>query len=239
MHFATATALLLLTLFGTSAEAQYGVEFTAPDTFKAVALDSTAVFQVHVKNIGTVQDTFRIDFSQRNFPSSWGDQFCCNGLCYDQPFDIALNAGDTLWGVPTPTLEIYALVDPGTGWLVCSVRSLGDTTQYREIRFWCTNQTGVEGNGQGVKGSGGQGARIIPNPMREVCELRWAEASGKDVILGIYDIQGRQVRTLSSTAGLFRWDGKDALGRDLPAGTYFYVAESGGRRVSGKILRIR
>lgn len=242
MRFATAAALLLLALVGTSAQAQYGVEFTAPETTMTCYPDTTMTtefrFPVHVKNTGTSSDSFVINFPGQSLPPDWFATFCDDHLCFGLPCTFSINPGDTIPNHIHVAIDVWN--ETGTGWVICSVTSVGDSSQHPELRFWVhALSSGVEDNGEGLNGLTGRGLRITPNPMREGCEAFWEGAKGRNATLGIYDLQGRHLQTLRSTTGLFRWDGKDALGRDLPAGAYFYVAESGGRRVSGKILRIR
>lgn len=123
MRFATAILLLTFAMTITSAQAQYGVEFTAPDTFKAVRPDSTAIFHVHIRNSGSVQDTFRIAFSRQNMPANWIPLFCDSFICYDPPFDILLDAGESF--ANDPHVSIIAWQDLGSGWVECQVRSWG------------------------------------------------------------------------------------------------------------------
>ncbi len=235
MRLATILSLLSLVLAFSAipAQAQYGVEFTATDTFKIVRQDSTAIFHVNIRNSGSVQDTFRISFPRRNMPANWIPLFCDSTVCYDPPFNILLNAGESF--PDDPHVSIIAWQDPGTGWVECQVRSLGDTTLHREIRFWCRNDVGVE-NQEGSKGPRVQGVQVTPNPFREKCEIRLPSG----VTVGIYDGLGRRIRELrAGGAPVLVWDGRDARGMRVPPGIYFFLADSGTLRQGGKILRVR
>lgn len=60
----------------------------------------------------------------------------------------------------------------------------------------------------------------------------------------ILDAQGRTIRVLAqvdpaSAGQALRWDGRDAHGREVPAGTYFWRAEDRERSLSAKLVRIR
>jgi hypothetical protein len=60
----------------------------------------------------------------------------------------------------------------------------------------------------------------------------------------IYDIQGRQVRTLvqaNLTPGNYQvsWDGKNGSGRPVPTGIYFYQLQYGGNSEASRMLLIR
>jgi len=235
-------AVLALVLLGSSVQAQYGVEFSAPETTMTIYPDTTTStenrFPLHIKNVGSVSDQFIINYPGQSLPPDWFATFCDDHICYGLPCTVAVNPGDTIPNHIHVAITVFG--ETGTGWVLCSVTSVGNPNLHPELRFWVhAFPNGVEANGEGLRGLSGHGVRITPNPMREGCTALWEGAKGQDAVFGIYDLQGRRLVTLRSTTGLFLWDGSDALGRALPAGTYFYVAESGGRRVSGKILRIR
>ncbi|HMB93589.1 MAG TPA: FlgD immunoglobulin-like domain containing protein, partial [Rhodothermales bacterium] len=66
-----------------------------------------------------------------------------------------------------------------------------------------------------------------PNPFNPETIIRYDINQAGHVQLRIYDGLGREVATLvdaTKTTGLFqeRWDGRDATGRRLPSGVYFY-----------------
>lgn len=204
MRFATAILLLTLALAMTPAQAQYGVEFTAPDTFKAVRPDSTAIFHVHIRNSGSVQDSFRISFSGQDMPANWVPLFCDTFICYDPPFNILLNAGEDF--ANDPHVSIIAFLDLGTGWVECQVRSWGDTTQHREIRFHCTNQSGVEGG----PAAGRPGADLYlpaPNPFSSYARIPGHERES----FILYDVSGRKVGQFPG----------NRIGENVAPGVYF------------------
>ena len=72
------------------------------------------------------------------------------------------------------------------------------------------------------------GLRIMhENPVRPPARVGYAIPASGEVRLRVYDIHGRWVRTLDhrqAAAGTHAaaWDGRDAAGRQAPAGTYFY-----------------
>ena len=79
--------------------------------------------------------------------------------------------------------------------------------------------------------------RPYPNPARGQVLLRWASKRSGQVSLNVYDVTGRLVSPVASRpAG-------DGIVRnttwhldDVPAGVYFAVVESGGERLSRKIV---
>jgi hypothetical protein len=66
-----------------------------------------------------------------------------------------------------------------------------------------------------------------PNPFNPSTTIAVNLAEDGDVVLTLYDVSGRLVRTLNSgtlRAGRheFRWDGRDARGRNLASGVFLY-----------------
>ncbi|MFN0152465.1 MAG: S8 family serine peptidase [bacterium] len=67
---------------------------------------------------------------------------------------------------------------------------------------------------------------ITPNPARDQASIRYSIPTGSPVVLELFSVDGRRVRSLESgwlTAGnhIAAWDGRDAAGRDVAAGIYF------------------
>jgi len=72
-----------------------------------------------------------------------------------------------------------------------------------------------------------------PNPFNPETSIRFQLPAAADVSLKVFDTLGRQVRTLAAgahDAGTYsvRWDGRDAAGRAVASGTYFYRLVTGG-----------
>lgn len=72
---------------------------------------------------------------------------------------------------------------------------------------------------------------VYPNPSR-VAKISFTLPSVSDVELGVYDVTGRQVASLAKgrmPAGSYSqaWSGKDANGKQVGAGVYFYRLKAG------------
>lgn len=86
---------------------------------------------------------------------------------------------------------------------------------------------------------------IGPQPFTGHARLALDLTRPGDVELLFFDPQGRVVRRLTPgrlPAGRWEepWDGRDAEGRDLPAGVYFYrVSVDGKQATGGRIVKIR
>jgi len=87
----------------------------------------------------------------------------------------------------------------------------------------------------------------FPNPF--VCSTRIVytiptESNGLPVVLNIYDIAGRLVRTLvdgSQTAGGHNvsWDGTNYTGRRMEGGVYLYRLSVGGKTITRRAVLVR
>ena len=82
-----------------------------------------------------------------------------------------------------------------------------------------------------------------PNPMFSLSRIDYSVATSGPVSLRLFDVAGREVRTLVNgpvTAGSHgaTWDGRDANGKLVPAGAYFYQLNAGGQKASRPVVRM-
>jgi subtilisin family serine protease len=84
-----------------------------------------------------------------------------------------------------------------------------------------------------------------PNPSIGLVRLAFNLPQAGSVTVRVYDARGRLVRTLMNgvayPAGqqVATWDGRAGDGRLVPTGVYLYEILSGGRRATGKLIRIK
>jgi flagellar hook assembly protein FlgD len=84
-----------------------------------------------------------------------------------------------------------------------------------------------------------------PNPFQARTVLAYDLARPGRVVLRIYDISGRLVRSLVSgevqEAGhhSIEWDGRDAAGGATVAGLYFGRLDAGGESDVRRVVRVR
>jgi hypothetical protein len=87
-------------------------------------------------------------------------------------------------------------------------------------------------------------AQNFPNPFNPSTTIEFALPSKSDVSLKIYDILGREVKTLSAgklDAGYHGviWDGKNEAGSAVSSGIYFYKLKAGETIISRKMVLLR
>jgi hypothetical protein len=80
-----------------------------------------------------------------------------------------------------------------------------------------------------------------PDPFRSATRITFALPAAADVRLTVFDLLGRRVRALvreSRSAGDHHivWNGADDAGRDVRAGMYVLLLESGGMRLSRRVI---
>jgi hypothetical protein len=80
-----------------------------------------------------------------------------------------------------------------------------------------------------------------PNPFRDA--IRFRLQPDMPARLEIFDSTGRMVRRIEAEPTRDRrdvsWDGKDARGRDVPAGIYVARVRQSGRTEATRVLRLR
>ncbi|NNE44200.1 MAG: T9SS type A sorting domain-containing protein, partial [Gemmatimonadetes bacterium] len=83
-----------------------------------------------------------------------------------------------------------------------------------------------------------------PNPFVGATTVRYTLSADRNVSLGVYNVTGRLVRTLvdgrmSAGRNAVAWDGRDAQGRRLASGIYFFRLNDGERTVTRKSVLLR
>ncbi len=83
-----------------------------------------------------------------------------------------------------------------------------------------------------------------PNPFNPSLELRVTLPRESETLVTIHDLRGLLLKTLhqgplAAASHGFAWDGRDAHGRDVPAGTYLLRVEQAGAATARKVALVR
>ncbi len=83
--------------------------------------------------------------------------------------------------------------------------------------------------------------RAEPNPFETYTSVPFSVAQESHVLLEVYDVGGKRVRTLVGNVmrpGTYTsvWDGTDEGGRPVPPGIYFFRFHAGGRSLARKAI---
>jgi len=82
-----------------------------------------------------------------------------------------------------------------------------------------------------------------PNPSAGSVAVAYANPRGGALTAEVFDVRGRRVRVLARAlraagAGVLAWDGRDARGREAPAGIYWLRVRAGEERAERKVVRL-
>jgi len=81
-----------------------------------------------------------------------------------------------------------------------------------------------------------------PNPFRDATSFRFSTARDGEVVVRVYDANGRLVRQLKERVNAgehsLRWDGRDDAGRLAPSGILFYEVTADGMKQTRKLIRV-
>ncbi|MBD3236700.1 MAG: T9SS type A sorting domain-containing protein [Candidatus Eisenbacteria bacterium] len=158
-----------------------------------------------------------------------------------------VDGGDTwmeLFGGGESSLQSVFFVDPKTGWAVGHYGTIlaastneGPPEHPSEV---VDRETGRKPRGQPIAW-----LRNHPNPVNASTTIRYELHSPETVSLRIFDLSGRVVEVLRdavpAAAGVHEvvWDGCTPLGKQVPAGVYFYRLRAGTTRAVGRTLVVR
>ena len=84
-----------------------------------------------------------------------------------------------------------------------------------------------------------------PNPFAEKTSIAYSVPTGGGLVdIAIYDVNGREVRTLvherlTGGAGFAVWDGFDNRGETVASGVYFAKLDIDGLTASGKLIMLK
>jgi hypothetical protein len=160
-------------------------------------------------------------------------------------YDFAAIRSDASLGPPDCGPDA-ASAEARANWVQCV---LGDFAGLAAGAY-CTRSSCISVDGP--SGPGSPGAAYIthleqsfPNPMNPAAAIRFTVAAPGRVVLRIYDISGRVVRTLfekTVTAPArfeISWDGRNDDGVEVGSGVFFYQLEARGYRSARKLLILR
>ncbi len=136
--------------------------------------------------------------------------------------------------------------DKHVGWNVCSAGDLdGDgrsefvvssATTVPQAHIWVCKYTGSGVEEEKPRPLTSLRLDVVPNPARGAFVARYEVTSPSRVSVGLYDVGGRLVRSLSEGfVAPGRYEAKLASGI-LPAGIYFCTLDNGANRISRKVV---
>lgn len=152
-----------------------------------------------------------------------------NGSTWTRLFDDALDALSSLTGDIA-----HNPYNPGEIYL---------SSTYGIVKILDTTITSVSPT-EPKQPEGYQLFQNYPNPFNQSTEIKFIVSEPSEVQLKVYDILGREVRTLIKAehwGGIYTitWDGKNQDGNDLPSGVYFLWLDTGVYTQARKLVLLR
>lgn len=80
--------------------------------------------------------------------------------------------------------------------------------------------------------------RTVPNPSKNLVRIQF-DPQLDFSSLAIYDLAGRLIKTIESTAGQITWTGDDEQGRSVAEGIYWVVGRTDDDEITQKVIVIR
>jgi hypothetical protein len=156
---------------------------------------------------------------------------CTNS--YFEMRDLDMNLEAFIWG-PNITISDAEPVDidqDGTDELLCR------TADGFVLYSLDTEIMGVFQDGQSLPNQ--ISISSYPNPFNSEATIQISGAGETPVSIGIYDINGRQVRSLLAISGKAVWDARNDHGETLSSGVYFVRAAIGPLTAKTKLVLLK
>jgi hypothetical protein len=211
--------------------------YKCEEAFQETVAWGEVSFFSQIRSYNAFNDSLIVEI-QRETPTGWVSQYCqtSTGQCYPDRQTIPFNA------FVIDTLRVdFLCYSPATaiGNVRIKTQSRSNPAVWYALPFRV--RTGDIPAVVGSDGSAGDLAiRVVPNPVRDMADIRFVLRCASPVRLTLVDLAGRQVldRTTGTLgAGIQRipWDGRDDSGNRLASGVYFYQVEGPAQRAMGKI----
>jgi hypothetical protein len=149
--------------------------------------------------------------------------FACTGLpSVDNRIMVTLQAGS----------GPYHSFTTSSGSWVYYTNTTGDSLFLYMVRAYVSIPTGVGREAIELRPTSTGLFQNFPNPFNPSTKIRYTLAERRPVVLRVFDVLGRDVRTLVSEVqapGTYEtiWDGRDARGAPVTSGVYYYRLEAG------------
>ena len=133
----------------------------------------------------------------------------------------------------------------GSGWIGTYIWDMAVIPAYLFIDdiYVISTTTGIQDTRSGII-SGYDLYQNFPNPFNPSTTISFDLPVTEVVKLNIYNSLGQKLRSLTNkefTAGIHQvqWDGLDELGKEAPAGVYYYQIQAGSFQATNKMLLIK
>ncbi|MEZ5065659.1 MAG: FlgD immunoglobulin-like domain containing protein [bacterium] len=195
-------------------------------------------FKFLLTNDSATADDFYMEVSNVTQPT-WFPQVCLREVCFPSSVTLPFAPGES----DTVGVNVIATSD-GIGEFDFYLESVGDPGLNDMFHLTLVAGTAAVDAPEFADAFVPLLRQNVPNPMSDATEIGFVLPQESRVDLRLYDVQGRLVETLASgvrTAGAHsvEWNARDAAGKALPNGVYFYRLETSTGVTSRTLTLIR
>jgi hypothetical protein len=202
--------------------------------------------QIEVENISGKILNLRVEITDRSgLPSGWDTQICFFENCFP-PGSTAHEGSMAIGFKEAFDITFITPTEPGTGTVKAVVTNLDNTNEKTELIFTATT---MSTSAAGVPAASDLLlSQNYPNPFSfsksAGTTITYRMAASGNATIKVYNLLGKEVRTLVNEMRPFgkssvTWDGRDAMGRTVPAGIYVYKFTTNSLTLSRRLMITR
>lgn len=181
------------------------------------------VSNAKINNLTNSPLTLRVIKSYANFPQGWEACICDIVVCHPPGVDTAI--ADYPPGLSSVDVMIYVHSIPGTGYLTVRTEKVSNPNEHINLNFGCSySPLGIQQISTLVKDFNLE--QNYPNPFNPNTKIYFSIPKSGQIFLNVYDMLGREVKTLINeklSAGEYEIDFN---GTNIPSGVYYYSLKS-------------
>ncbi|MCB2203272.1 T9SS type A sorting domain-containing protein [bacterium] len=243
------SSLLLLALLAYAAPMASAQSFTIEKQSSEASGDLNGYIPVLIKvtNVSGKDLNLRVEITNKSsLPQDWMTQICFFANCFQPNQDLidgVFPSGEV------EDLDITFMTGTTSGQFCVEVTLTNlDNTNEKEVMTFCAaaGVSGVNDNAPTVRGL--NMSQNYPNPFSlgnsGVTNITWYQPSTSNVTLKVFNLLGKEVRTLvngSRTMGksTVSWDGRDNNNRPVAPGVYIYKLSSNTQSLTRRLMITR
>jgi hypothetical protein len=227
--------------------APYAFHFATGTTVLGGALNQVSRFHTAVFNSGTQDDAYLVTLT-RNQPATWSSTICYDGICYSPvQSTFRVPEADYLMAGHATDIDIdfTPMFESGLGSMHLQITSEANSQITAGYTFYVSTE-GLIAVQDETPGALLSQACAAPNPFNPRTEIQFVVGGEQTraARIDIYDMRGRQLRTLDAGdvapgAHSVAWDGRDASGASLGAGIYLARVQVGDQCQNVKMSLVK
>ena len=237
------TVVIMICFTVSSASAQ-NLTFTVQDSLLPGQVGEITTFYGEITNLLDSTMIVTAEFDTTGYPPDWFFSWCLGENCLP-PFIFTAN--DTLPGGGTLETTVYLTPNsstPDQATVYYRVFPAGAPTMVEELSFTVDLSLSVDEQRVTLQPKSFILNPAYPNPFNPGTTVSYTIGRQGFVNAAVYNLLGKQVRTLSSglqTPGLHQieWNGRDSNGVELPSGAYYIHLDFNGYSETMPVVKLK